>query len=210
MAVWTPGMNPWGQQPEEQQPSTDPLAAMTAGPNPYTAGPMEQQAMNYWQQQIQQPYMTPEQTQQFQNIYAAGMSPQATARLEEGMGQYMRGGQSGAGREFIGQTVAGYEGALRQGMAGNQLQIAQQEAQNRMGLAGMGFQGAGTLGQLQYQQQQGNVEYHQYQQQLAEEKKRWEEWLASLSGLYGGSDGGGMNTGTPYSTPSSWTGMASF
>lgn len=189
--------NPY-RPPDTPQP--DPLAAMQAGPNPYTPGPMEQQAMQYWQQQTQQPYMTPEQMQQYQNIYAAGMAPGATARLEEGMGQYMRGGQSGAGREFIGQTVAGYEGGLRQGMAQNELQIAQQAAQNRMALAGMGFQGAGTLGQLQFQQQQGNIEYQQYQQQLAEEKARWEEWLKNLGGLYGSTPGGPTSTGQFMST----------
>ena len=163
--------------------------ALSAEDQPYTTGPWGQQAWDYLQQQQQQPYMTPEQTQQFQNIYAAGMAPGATARLEEGMGQYMRGGQSGRGREFIGETIAGYEGAMRQGMAQNQLQISQQEAMNRMNLANMGFQGAGVLGQQQYQTQQGNIEYQAYMEQLAQQQAEWEEWLAKLNDDSGGDDG---------------------
>lgn len=199
----------WGGPARREETPKVPDPAQTPAPyvdpNQYTPGPMEQQAMSYWQQQTQQPLMTPQQQQQYQNIYAAGLAPEAQARLQEGLGQYARLGQVGAGQGFVGQTMAGYEGALRQGMAQNKIQMAQMEAQNRMGLASMGLSAAPAFASAGLQRQMAEYgqlmdaqskDYYDYQNQQDEAYRR------KLMELYGVNQGGlGYNAGPTTRTP---------
>lgn len=208
MAVYQPNI-PWSQNEPEAAPAVPNPAGTPApyvDPYQYQPGPMEQQAMDYWQKQTEQPFETPEQAAMRRGIYAAGMTPDATARLEEGMGQYMRGGQSGAGREFIGQTVAGYEGAMRQGLTQSELDASRMGADYRLNLVGQGTNIAGmaagaNLGRQQFQYGQltdaQSKEYYDWQEQqrLAEEQK-YKDMLDKLYGTGGGGFSSAASTST--------------
>jgi len=166
----------------------------------YQAGPMENLATQYYQKYSQQPVYTAQQQQGLENRLTNQLNTQLAAAQEGMAGMYGAGGQSGAMRDAMNNLYL-------QGMAGRGnilsdvgLQLAGQEAQNKLAWGNLGQGMAGTLGGLQLNREQAQnqnywdaTQQQYYNQQLQDQM----DWINKLMGLYGNntSTGGwGMNT----------------
>jgi len=200
--IWGIAGKPRYDQPSPIPQTQYPAAPPVTQPQTYTPTPMAQMAQNYWQQQANTPIYTQAQQAGLENRQRNILNTGLAAEGERAASQFGAGGQSGAYDQYMRDLALRGVAGQQNIMANVGMDLAGQEAQRRMGLAQMGFGGAGTLGQqglnewqqTQYQPYQDAMSQNLYYAQLSNEEAWKKKLLGLMNGNVGNTGGFGMST----------------